>query len=76
MGGKETDSWTTEWCNSCGKGSNLGVTGGMAVWCEGGKDPCTGGTDKGEILAWQNGANAARGRAKEEPAVERQIHGR
>jgi len=47
-----------------------------AVWCEGSKDACKGGTDKGEMLGWRNGATAARGRAKEERAVERHIHGR
>jgi len=44
-----------------------------AAWCKGGKDACKGGKDNGEILRWPSGAKAARSRAREDRAVERQI---
>ena len=47
-----------------------------AVWCKGSKDARKGGTDNGEILRRRSGAKAARSRAKEERAVERQVRQR
>ena len=54
-----------------------GVRGSLkAVWCRGGKDACKSGTDNGEISRRWYSAKAARIRAREVRAVERQIHER